>query len=68
MKKVAVILFFALMSLFFSFPGFAYVIGDVNSDNRVDLTEAINALQVTSGVRTAGIMCCSSGTGDACAN
>lgn len=53
MKKVAVILFCALISLFFSFLGFAYVIGDINSDNRVDLTEAINALQVTSGMRTA---------------
>jgi hypothetical protein len=53
MKKITVILSLTLIFLFFSFSGFAYVIGDVNSDNRVDLTEAINALQVTSGVRTA---------------
>ncbi|MCE5265332.1 MAG: right-handed parallel beta-helix repeat-containing protein [Deltaproteobacteria bacterium] len=52
MKRGSVILLLALMSLFFPFTGFAYVIGDVNSDNRVDLTEAINALQVTGGVRT----------------
>ena len=53
MKKIGAVLFFALFSMIFSFSGFAFVIGDVNSDNKINLTEAINALQVTSGVRTA---------------
>jgi hypothetical protein len=53
MKKFGAVLFFALFSMTFSFPGFTYMIGDVNGDNKIDLTEAINALQVTSGVRTA---------------
>jgi hypothetical protein len=52
MKKMAFILLLLLVSLSFSSSGFAYMVGDVNADNRVDLTEAINALQVTSGVRT----------------
>ena len=53
MKKIGAVLFFALFSMIFSFSGFAFVIGDVNNDNKINLTEAINALQVTSGVRTA---------------
>jgi hypothetical protein len=53
MKKISLVLFFALFPMIFSFPGFAYVIGDVNADNKVDLTEAIHALQVASSVRTA---------------
>jgi hypothetical protein len=52
MKKMAFILLLLLVSLSVSFPGFAYMVGDVNADNRVDLTEAINALQVISGVRS----------------
>ncbi|MCE5263054.1 MAG: right-handed parallel beta-helix repeat-containing protein [Deltaproteobacteria bacterium] len=53
MKKIGAVLFFALFSMIFSSSGFAFLIGDVNNDNKIDLTEAINALQMTSGVRTA---------------
>jgi hypothetical protein len=53
MKKIGAVLFFALFSMMFSFPGFAYMIGDVNNDNKIDMTEAIYALQVAGSVRTA---------------
>jgi hypothetical protein len=53
MKRIGAVLFFALFPMIFSSSGFAFLIGDVNNDNKIDLTEAINALQVTSGVRTA---------------
>jgi hypothetical protein len=56
MKKIRTVLVFTLFFLTCSFSGFAYVIGDVNNDNKIDLTEAINALQVTSGVRTAAVV------------
>ena len=52
MKRKFAVLFLVLFSLTFSFPCFAFVLGDVNADNKVDLVEAINALQVTSGVRS----------------
>ena len=52
-KRISGILYSVLFSLVFSFPSFAYVIGDVNGDNKVGLAEAINALQLTSGLRSA---------------
>ena len=56
MKKIVGIMFLLFVSMYFSFSCFAFVVGDVNSDNKIDLTEAINALQVSSGLRTAAAM------------
>lgn len=53
MKKIVIALLITLFSITFSFPGLAYVIGDINKDDKIDMTEAIHALQVASSVRTA---------------
>ncbi|MFH2120775.1 MAG: right-handed parallel beta-helix repeat-containing protein [Pseudomonadota bacterium] len=53
MKKMGFVLFLALVSMIFPLHGFAYTIGDINNDNKIDMVEAIHALQVTSSVRTA---------------
>lgn len=50
--KRCLILLLPLVFLLLSLPCFAYVVGDVNADNKVNLTEAIHALQVTAGART----------------
>jgi len=52
MKKVLGVLFLALVLVGYSQPAAAFVLGDVNADNKVDLTEAVYALQVSSGSRT----------------
>lgn len=52
MKKVLGVLILALVLVGYSQPGVAFVLGDVNADNKVDLMEAIYALQVSSGSRT----------------
>jgi hypothetical protein len=51
MKKIIALEFLAFVFLVFPFCGFAYVVGDVNSDNKVNLTEAIYALQLMAGSR-----------------
>jgi hypothetical protein len=53
MKKIGFIVCVALFAVGFPFQGGAFTMGDINSDNRIDMTEAIHALQVVSDVRTA---------------
>ncbi|MCK9362645.1 MAG: right-handed parallel beta-helix repeat-containing protein [Syntrophales bacterium] len=53
MKKTGFVLFIGLVLMIVPFHGFAYTIGDINNDNKIDMVEAIHALQVTSSVRTA---------------
>jgi hypothetical protein len=53
MKKLGLVLVVALFTVVFPFQGGAWTVGDINSDNRIDMTEAIHALQIVSSVRTA---------------
>lgn len=53
MKKIGLVVCVALFAVGFPFQGGAFTMGDINSDNRIDMTEAIHALQVVSDVRTA---------------
>jgi hypothetical protein len=53
MKKSGLVLVVALFAVVFPFQGDAWTVGDINSDNRIDMTEAIHALQIVSSVRTA---------------
>lgn len=44
-----------LVTLIFSISGFADTVGDVNSDSKVDLVEAIYALQVAAGLKPVAV-------------
>jgi hypothetical protein len=49
MKRFFIILFFVLVALTFSTTGFCYLKGDINNDDKIGLSEAAYALQVTVG-------------------
>jgi len=48
--KIGLIFFIICFALII--PSFAGIVGDVNNDDQVDLSEAIHALQVTAGLRS----------------
>jgi len=50
MKKVSFIIGFFLFSYFFNGTANAGIVGDINNDGKIDLTEAVYALQVAAGV------------------
>ena len=51
-KEVILALSLISLSLIFPLPGSGYLKGDVDSDDKISLTEAINALQVVSEARS----------------
>jgi hypothetical protein len=53
MKKVVFALPLILLLLTFPLPSNGYLEGDIDSDDKISLTEAINALQVVSEARSA---------------
>ena len=49
MKKLSCITIFLLIAAFFPMGTGAGILGDINGDGHVDITEALFALQVASG-------------------
>jgi parallel beta-helix repeat protein len=55
-SEKAICLFFIFVSLIFVSNSYSFLKGDINDDNKIDITESINALQSIAGLKSVNIV------------